>query len=115
MKQNYFRTLLASFSMLISICANAYDAYIDGIYYNFHGDEAEVTNLGITGSYSMRFVDIPDHVYYGWDSYTVTSIGREAFKDCSDIQVLDIPSSVTSIGSDAFSGCSGLTRINISD
>ncbi len=105
MKQNYFRTLVVSLAMFISICANAYDACIDGIYYNFNGDEAEVTNLGITGSYSMRFVDIPYNVVYLWNTYTVTSIGQEAFEGCSGLTSISIPSSVTSIGSYAFSGC----------
>lgn len=30
-------------ALLVSTTLQAYDAYIDGIYYNFHGDEAEVT------------------------------------------------------------------------
>ena len=43
----------------------------------------------------------------------VTSIGYEAFSDCSEITKITIPNSVTSIGNGAFGGCSGLTSINI--
>ena len=43
----------------------------------------------------------------------VTSIGGDAFYDCSSLREITIPGSVTSIGGYAFSGCSGLTEIAI--
>ena len=44
---------------------------------------------------------------------SVTSIGSYAFIDCSALTSVEIPNSVTSIGSYAFSYCSGLTSIVI--
>ena len=44
---------------------------------------------------------------------SVTSIGNQAFYNCSGLTSITIPNSVTSIGNNAFSGCSGLTSINI--
>ena len=44
-----------------------------------------------------------------------TSIGDEAFYECSGLTSVTILDSVTSIGSRAFSGCSGLTSIIIPD
>lgn len=41
----------------------------------------------------------------------VTSIGDNAFEDCSALKMLDIPQSVTEIGSKAFLGCSALTSL----
>lgn len=42
---------------------------------------------------------------------SVTSIGANAFQDCSGLTgTLTIPSTVTSIGNSAFAGCSGLTN-----
>ena len=43
----------------------------------------------------------------------MTSIGDYAFRGCSGLTSVTIPSSVTSIGSSAFSGCSGLTSVTI--
>ncbi len=48
-------------------------------------------------------------------AYGVTSIGDEAFRDCSGFTSITIPDSVTSIGDGAFWGCSGLTDIEIPD
>ena len=48
-------------------------------------------------------------------SESVTSIGNDAFRDCSGLTGITIPESVTSIGGDAFRGCSGLTGITIPD
>ncbi len=44
---------------------------------------------------------------------SVTSIGNDAFNDCSSLTSVTIPNSVTSIGSWAFDGCSSLTSVTI--
>ena len=44
---------------------------------------------------------------------SITSIGNQAFRDCSALVSITIPNSVTSIGWSAFFGCSGLTSITI--
>ena len=117
MKQNYFRTLLASLSLLVSICANAYWDCIDGIYYNFSGDNAIVTckikfNTGNYDAYSGNVI-IPSTVEYNGKTYNVTSIDEWAFFNCNQMTCVTIPSSVISIGERAFYDCSGLTNLAI--
>ena len=45
----------------------------------------------------------------------VTSIGKYAFRDYSNLASIEIPDSVTSIGNYAFYNCNGLTDITIPD
>ena len=104
------RQLLLLLTALLPLMANAYDAEINGIYYDFWGDEATVT-YG-SAEYSGAKV-IPSSVTYNSKTYSVTSIGNWAFSSCSGLTSVTIPNSVTSIGWGAFSGCSGLTSVTI--
>jgi hypothetical protein len=59
--------------------------------------------------------NIPATVTNGANTYAVTSIGKEAFRNCTGLTSVTMPNSVTSIGDDAFYNCTGLTSINLSN
>ena len=60
-------------------------------------------------------VSIPGSVEYGGKNYDVTSIGANAFYDCTGLTSIDLPAGLTSIGSAAFCFCHGLTSIDLPD
>ena len=119
MNNNYIKHILLCLALLTSTTALAYDACIDGIYYNFSNGEAIVTyqkyeRYNYISDYSGNVV-IPKTVTYEGTTYSVTSIGNYAFAYCTGLTSVTIPESVTSIGRSAFSSCSGLTSVYITD
>ena len=99
---------------LSPLLANAEKVQIDGIWYDLvsKAKMAEVTFADGGIMYEGAIV-IPETVTYEGVVYSVTSIGREAFYECSNLTSITIPNSVTSIGDDAFSSCIGLTSVTI--
>ena len=93
-------------SVFFSISASAYDVEVDGIYYDISGTTATVKSGD--NKYSGDIV-IPESITYNASKYPVTSIGDNAFYDCSGLTSVTIPNSVTSIGYKAFFKCSALT------
>ena len=95
------------------------DYYYSNVFYN-----AGTAGGGIDVVFGDTVKNIPAYAFCASsDNYrpniksvtignNVTSIGREAFSECTGLTSITIPEKVTTIGSEAFSGCTGLTRIN---
>lgn len=98
----------------------AHDFEVDGIYYTIQSDSKKTVTVIYRGNsyseYSHEYqgtVIIPNTVNHNGLTYTVVSIGNDAFHGCDGLTSVSIGNSVTSIGYFAFSGCSGLTSISI--
>ena len=110
--------LLSMLMVMMPLMVNAYDAEIDGIYYNFSGDEAEVTYQQRVGENQIPMSDysglvvIPTSVDYDGKTYSVTAIGDSAFYACYNVTSVTMPKGLTRIGEYAFCDCVKLSDIN---
>ena len=118
MKKSILTTCLIFSSLCQSL--SAHDFVVDGIYYTYLSQTYQTVSVSYRGSsyyeYSNEFsgnVVIPASVTYHGTTYSVTSIGNDAFHGCTGLTSVEIPSRVTSIGSSAFSGCTELTSVSI--
>ncbi len=91
------------------------DIEVDGIKYtiestNYTAAVAEQGSGAVSGD-----ITIPETISYFGNTYTVTSIGASAFRNCSGLTSISISDSVTVLGNYAFAYCTGLTSITIPD
>ena len=114
MLRNCLRRLLLFVMLLATLPVFAQTFESGGIYYNLHYDYddsgnyisvcAEVTYPQDGSKYSGEIV-IPASVENEGIEYRVLAIGYAAFRDCSSLKYIKLPSSLTTIGNYAFSCC----------
>lgn len=87
------------------LCANVLFAqfYSGGVKYSINDSTVSVT--GYDASTLPENLEIPNTVTNGSVTYTVTSIGDNAFYACTKLSSVYIPNTVTSIGNNAFNYC----------
>ena len=120
MKRFYTKTLLTALLLLCSAIATAHDFEVDGIYYNILSSSDKTGAVTFKGfscySYSDEYsgaVTIPASVTYNGTTYSVTTIGNNAFYGCSSLTSVTIGNSVTTIEDWAFCYCSSLENVTI--
>ena len=103
-------TLYAKWARLFNYNVNAISPApsLDGTQRTPAVPSATITGLTARGQ-TLSNIDIPESI----DGYPVSSIGDNAFQDCSNISDVTIPDTVTSIGDNAFAGCVGITSVTI--
>ena len=106
-KKNFHKTMMLLLMLVMSISGHAYDAFIDGIYYDLDHSKKKATvtykdfDSYIDGGDYSGSVIIPATVKYEGTTYEVNSIGMNAFT-ASSLTSITIPNSVTSIDISAF-------------
>lgn len=132
--------LLLFLSSFLAMQAEQYEYWVNGIHYELdYGDgydyyfgDNQMVNLRVvatngSSTYSGE-ITIPETVtvrvsryngsHYGGDYVTVcrvTSIGENAFRDCTGLTGITLPKTLKFIGQNAFYGCTGLTRVTIAN
>ena len=103
--------------VLISILFNysnsfAYDCEVDGIYYNrLSSNEVEVTHnreyndWGYGGKCYQGDIIIPKEISYAGKKFSVTQIGKFAFRSCEYMKSISLPKTIKRIEEHAFEGC----------
>lgn len=91
--------LLATMLAVAGVAANASEFTVDGIKYNVTDSVAKTVEV-IANNYQYD-ITIPETVTPDTITWTVTSIGKEAFSSCN-VSNVTLPNSVTEIGKSAF-------------
>ena len=108
MKTKLTKLLLLATTLLTSLTATAYDAKVDGICYDLNQQDktASVTYESSFATENQNYltgdITIPGQFEFNGITYTVTSIGEDAFSFCYNLNSIRIPSSINTIGENAF-------------
>lgn len=115
MKFVQFKALLLLTLTLFALAEASAYTLVDGVYYNLNRSKmtASVTYRTLGSSYT-GYVTIPSTIKVDGGTYTVTSIGKAAFKDCISVSGVNIPSTITVVDANSFYGCLSLELISFS-
>ncbi|MBQ6190295.1 MAG: Ig-like domain-containing protein, partial [Bacteroidaceae bacterium] len=112
MKHKQLTFVLAVLMSMVTYVSSAYDAEVNGIFYDLSTLEATVTykqyKNGINYSNYVGDIVIPETIFYEGRNYTVVAIGERAFCMCEGLTSVILPPTIVSIGKSAFAWCSTL-------
>lgn len=98
----------------LPVAVRAYDAKIDGIYYDLNKDAKTAFVVEGDEVYSGNII-IPETFTYEGIDYLVTSIWYQVFMRNSTITSITIPGSIKTIETWQFQDCSNLKSVNLGD
>ncbi len=86
-----------------------YPCYHDTIIYNSSGASTQITTYYYGHNEPSGDLVIPSTIIHNDTTYTITTIGYNAFWKCTNITSLTLPNTLNSIIQGAFAGCTGIT------
>ena len=108
---NVMRHLLLIIAFLSTSLAFS-QTEINGINYFLDATDNTASVTSKIECYSGE-ITIPETVTYDDTTYTITSIGGNAFFNCASLTAITLPNTLTSIEGNAFSDCSSLSSITL--
>lgn len=114
-------TLFLAFAAAMPSCTkqNSGDSFnqtVGGIEYNFEVIVSKMTYVRLMPASAPSVVKgditLPAKAEYDGVTYTVTQIGKRAFRDFTGITSVTLPKTLSEIESEAFAGCTSLQTIN---
>ena len=107
------KVFILIFALLLSSASMYAYVFIDNFAYELDETSSTAELSYIINNRYVGDVIIPESIVYEEKTYTVTSIGFNAFIWSSDMTSITIPNSIINIEDGAFWGCSSLTSITI--
>ncbi len=104
-------TILFAAFLLMGTQLFAEDVEIEESQLKYRLDTENTTATVISYTSNIIYADIPEKVEYENVSYTVTTIGADAFYWCTSLEYVQISSTVTSIEQAAFFKCTKLKMV----
>ena len=109
-----FRVFAVVTAMMCALGAGAYDFVSNNVYYDITGTNtvAVARQSQYGGGYSGALT-IPSTVTYSGKTYTVTSVGRDAFRSCNYLTSVQLPTTIELIDTMAFYYTNAIKTITI--
>ncbi len=103
------KALIIFIALVVVICAVVFITLAVTPRFSFETNADGSVTLTNVGNKHLKAIKISEQ----HNGKPVTSIGSEAFKDCSSLASITLPNSVTSIGNNAFHDCNSLTSVTL--
>ena len=120
MKTRHISIVIVVLSLIMPIASYA-KTLINGLYYDFNAQTLEATVVSnSSGYYTASSINIPEEIKHKDQTYKITAIGSDAFRNAENLTSITIPQTVKYVGDNAFLDCiklksitlpNGLTRI----
>jgi len=109
------KQIFSLIALFLNVHVYAQEYTVNGIGYNItSSSQFQVAVIPLETKYTGDII-IPSSVEIASISYTVITIGDDAFANCTELTSIEIPNSVTAINWSAFYGCTELATISISE